>query len=70
MASQLNWTGGCLCGTVRYALKSEPFDCGWCHCRSCQLTSGAPSMYEHEGRQYLLVTAAGPGIVAYALPAN
>lgn len=42
-------------------------------------TSGSPSMYEHEGRQYLLVTTAaaagtsgtpaGPtGIVAYALP--
>jgi glucose dehydrogenase len=43
-------------------------------------TSGSPSMYEHRGRQYLLVTAspaaslptsAGPvGIVAYALPDN
>jgi hypothetical protein len=44
MASQLNWTGGCLCGTVRYELKSQPFDCGWCHCRTCQLTSGAPAM--------------------------
>jgi quinoprotein glucose dehydrogenase len=44
-------------------------------------TSGAPSMYEHEGRQYLLVTAVeapwpdgaavhtGPtGLIAYALP--
>ena len=42
-------------------------------------TSGSPSMYEHEGRQYLLVTTSaavgtseappGPtGIVAYALP--
>ena len=44
-------------------------------------TSGAPSMYEHDGRQYLLVTAVpapwpagaqvhtGPtGLVAYALP--
>jgi glucose dehydrogenase len=45
-------------------------------------TSGAPSMYEHDGRQYLLVTASptlpsgappaphtGPtGIIAYALP--
>lgn len=42
-------------------------------------TSGSPSMYEHQGRQYLLVTTAaavgtsdappGPtGIVAYALP--
>src|SRR5919112_709862 len=37
-------SGGCLCGSVRYALKSNPFDCGWCHCRTCQLTSGAPAM--------------------------
>jgi hypothetical protein len=37
-------TGGCLCGTVRYALTSEPFDCGWCHCRTCQLNSGSPAM--------------------------
>ena len=37
-------TGGCLCGGVRYELKSEPFDCGWCHCRTCQLFSGAPAM--------------------------
>jgi hypothetical protein len=37
-------TGGCMCGGVRYELKSEPFDCGWCHCRTCQLESGAPAM--------------------------
>jgi len=37
-------TGGCMCGAVRYALKSEPFDCGWCHCRTCQLHGGAPAM--------------------------
>jgi hypothetical protein len=23
---------------------SEPFDCGWCHCRTCQLNSGSPAM--------------------------
>ena len=43
-------------------------------------TSGSPSMYEHDGRQYLLVTASGAGggppstaptgIIAYALPKN
>jgi hypothetical protein len=33
-----------MCGAVRYALKSDPFDCGWCHCRTCQLNSGAPAM--------------------------
>lgn len=42
MAERLQ--GGCVCGAVRYALASPPFDCGWCHCRTCQLTSGAPAM--------------------------
>ncbi|HEX6740833.1 MAG TPA: GFA family protein [Sphingomicrobium sp.] len=37
-------SGGCLCGAVRYRLKSAPFDCGWCHCRTCQLYGGAPAM--------------------------
>ncbi len=36
--------GGCLCQAVRYELKSEPWDAGWCHCRTCQLASGAPAM--------------------------
>ena len=36
--------GGCMCGSVRYELTSDPFDCGWCHCRTCRLTSGAPAM--------------------------
>lgn len=36
--------GGCACGAVRYALRSEPYDAGWCHCRICQLNSGAPAM--------------------------
>ncbi len=37
-------SGGCMCGAVRYELRSDPFDCGWCHCRTCQLNSGAPAM--------------------------
>ena len=37
-------TGGCMCGAVRYELESDPFDCGWCHCRTCQLNSGSPAM--------------------------
>lgn len=36
--------GGCACGTVRYEVSSEPFDAGWCHCRKCQLSSGAPAL--------------------------
>ena len=34
--------GGCLCGAVRYRLASAPTDAGYCHCRMCQLTAGAP----------------------------
>src|SRR5438128_355048 len=37
-------TGGCMCSNVRFELRSDPFDCGWCHCRTCQLNSGAPAM--------------------------
>ena len=37
-------SGGCACGAVRYELKNDPFDAGWCHCRTCQLSSGAPAM--------------------------
>ena len=37
-------TGGCACGAVRYELRNEPWDAGWCHCRTCQLNSGAPAM--------------------------
>ncbi len=36
--------GGCLCKAVRFELRSAPFDAGWCHCRTCQLNSGAPAM--------------------------
>ncbi|HEX2803490.1 MAG TPA: GFA family protein [Sphingomicrobium sp.] len=36
--------GGCMCGAVRYELGSQPFDAGWCHCRTCQLNSGSPAM--------------------------
>jgi len=29
---------------VRYRLASDPFDAGWCHCRTCQRNSGSPAM--------------------------
>jgi hypothetical protein len=33
-----------MCGSVRYELKSDPIEAGWCHCRTCQLFGGAPAM--------------------------
>lgn len=34
--------GGCLCGSVRYSIRSEPHMAVICHCRDCQRSSGAP----------------------------
>lgn len=33
--------GGCLCGAVRYTLKSEPEAIAVCHCTHCQKQSGS-----------------------------
>jgi hypothetical protein len=34
-------TGGCLCGAVRYMLKSAPTNVVVCHCTHCQKVSGS-----------------------------
>ena len=36
--------GGCLCGAVRYQVRGEPLAKSLCHCRTCRLASGAPSV--------------------------
>lgn len=34
-------TGGCRCGTVRYALARAPYVVHCCHCHECQVLSGS-----------------------------
>lgn len=34
--------GGCLCGALRYRIEGAPLDAGYCHCRLCQRSTGAP----------------------------
>ncbi len=34
--------GGCLCGALRYQVNDKPIDSGYCHCRICQRSAGAP----------------------------
>jgi hypothetical protein len=36
--------GGCLCGSIRYRIAATPIARALCHCRSCRLAAGAPSV--------------------------
>lgn len=36
----MKWTGGCACGQLRWSAIGEPRMQGFCHCKSCQRTSG------------------------------
>jgi hypothetical protein len=35
------FTGGCLCGRVRYTITGDPAFAGLCHCRNCQRYTGS-----------------------------
>ena len=35
------YTGGCLCGEIRYEVQGEPDRAAICHCRYCQLRTGS-----------------------------
>jgi hypothetical protein len=36
----VRFTGGCLCGAVRYTCDAEPIMSGHCHCEDCRRSSG------------------------------
>lgn len=36
------YTGGCLCGQIRYAFDAEKLEGGSCYCRDCQRATGSP----------------------------
>jgi hypothetical protein len=53
--------GGCACGRVRFRLAEPPVDTGYCHCRLCQRTTGAPVLaYAVVPRDSCRWTAAEP----------
>jgi len=38
----MEWTGGCLCGAIRYRASQAPRWAAHCHCSMCRKVSGAP----------------------------
>lgn len=40
----MEWTGGCLCGAIRYRAGDAPRYASYCHCGMCRKASGAPFM--------------------------
>jgi hypothetical protein len=42
--SEARYTGGCLCGAVRYQLTGAGTSLCYCHCRSCRRAAGAPAV--------------------------
>ena len=37
----MEWTGGCICGAIRYEASEPPNESGTCHCHICQQFSGS-----------------------------
>lgn len=37
----MSFSGGCLCGAVRYSCDAEPAMAGFCQCEDCRRSSGA-----------------------------
>lgn len=63
-----SFSGGCLCGAVRYTCDGETMMAGHCHCEDCRRTSGSghsSHLAVHEDS----VTLAG-SVTAYVRPAD
>ena len=45
MRMKIPFTGGCVCGAVRYECSAEPIMTLKCHCRDCQQVTGGALVF-------------------------
>lgn len=64
----MTFSGGCLCGAVRYTCDADPVMAGHCHCEDCRRSSGSGHC-SHLMVPETAVTITGP-VKAYARPAD
>lgn len=41
LSGETKFTGGCLCGAIRFEVINKPYFTAYCHCRMCQKMSGS-----------------------------
>ena len=57
----MEWTGGCLCGAVRYRADADPVRAVSCHCGMCRRASGAAFLtFVHFPRESFVWTMGEP----------
>ena len=57
----MEWTGGCLCGAVRYRTTADPVRAVSCHCGICRKVSGAAFItFVHFPKDAFTWTAGAP----------
>jgi hypothetical protein len=61
--------GGCLCASIRYRIAGAPLAQARCHCRSCRLAAGAPSVAWIVVRREDFVFTAGTPVRFHSSPA-
>lgn len=57
--SQVIYSGGCLCGALRYEAVGEPINMGHCYCADCRKASGS-GFIPFMGFQASALTITGP----------
>ena len=59
--TEMDWTGGCLCGAVRYRATAGPLRAMICHCATCRRVSGSAFLsFVHFPKDSFTWTAGAP----------